>query len=178
MPTFQKCPKSVEDLAREIMCEFEDHTPLLDAKVKIDFLFALAEIDEKTGEPKGDALRHHGVKALGLCRKLSLKDRVAGRGDAEITLDGDWWGTQATPEQQKALLDHEIYHLTVSRSRQGDVKTDDIGRPKLLLRKHDFQVGFFSVIAARHGEASQERIQAKWAMEEFGQYFWPDMVAK
>jgi hypothetical protein len=56
------------------------------------------------------------------------------------------------------------------------LKTDALGRPKLVLRDHDVQVGFFAVIAKRHGMASQECIQSKIIMDAYGQLLWPSLA--
>lgn len=161
-------------MARELLCEFATHKPLLDARLTIDFVFAFAEIDEQTQEPKGNALSKGGVKALGLCRKIPLKDRAMGRADAEIALDGQWWES-ATREEQRALLDHELHHIAVRMDKRGLVR-DDLGRPVIQLRKHDYEFGWFAVIAARHGRASIERQQAAEMMLDAGQYFWPSIA--
>lgn len=174
MPTFERCDKSVETLAKNILNQYDTHKPLVALSVKIDFVFAHADVDDK-GRVLNDALTKNGVKALGIARKLPLKDRAMGRGDAEISLDGDWW-TAATAEQQAALLDHELHHLEVKSDKNGNVKYDDLGRPELKLRKHDVEVGWFKCIAERHGAASQERIQARVIMDNFGQYLWPDIA--
>lgn len=68
MSTFQRCHETVNDLASEILCEFETHKPLLDARVTVDFVFAFADIDEQTQQPVGNALSKNGVKALGKSR--------------------------------------------------------------------------------------------------------------
>ncbi len=171
MSTFRKCPAAVADLAREILCAHETHTPLLDARLKIDFVFAYGDRDDND-KLIGDALKHHGVKALSICRNLALKDRAMGRGDAEISLDGDWWEDEATEAQQEALLDHELHHIEV-RTKDGAVLTDDLQRPLLRLRPHDFQFGWFKIIAARHQLSSQECIQARAIADDAGQLFWP-----
>jgi len=162
-------------MANGILVEFDSHNPLLDARVKIDFVFAYADRDEKTGAPINDALTKNGCKALGVCRKIPLKDRALGRGDAEISIDGDWWKEDASPEEQAALLDHELHHIEVKIDNRGPVR-DYLGRPVLRLRKHDHEFGWFTVIAARHGPNSQERIQAKAIMDMHGQFYWPDLV--
>jgi len=161
-------------MADEILRQFETHQPLIDSGVTVDLVFAYAEKDEKTGEPIGDALSKNGVKALGICRKIPLKDRAMGRADAEISIDGDWW-EDSTDEERRALLDHELHHIAVKIDKRGLVR-DDLGRPVLQLRKHDFEVGWFKVIAARHGDNSQERLQARHVMGLMGQYFWPDII--
>jgi len=172
--TYEKCDAAVEQMAAAILCEFQTHKPLLDARVKVDFVFGYAEQDED-GNPKGDALRKNGIKALGICRKLPLKDRAMGRGDAEIALDGDWW-RRANDAQKRALLDHELHHLAVRIDDRGVVR-DDLRRPVLDIRKHDVDVGWFAVIAARHGAWSVECDQAKKVMDNYGQFFWPAMFA-
>jgi hypothetical protein len=175
MSTFQKCPKQVEEMAQSLREQFESHHPLNDAKVTVDFVFAYGNRNDN-GLLIGDAIMHHGAKALGLCRKIALKDRALGRADAEITLDGDWWPTAPEPEQ-RALLDHELHHIAIRIDKRGLVR-DDLGRPVIQLRKHDVEVGWFKAIAARHGLNSPERIQARQIMGDFGQYFWPEIAGE
>lgn len=174
MSTYQRCPQSVPDMAAEILCKYVEHKSLLTGRVKIDYVFAYADEDEH-GMKRGDAIRHHGVKALGLCRRIGLKDRALGRGDAEIMLDGDWW-QKASEAEQRALLDHELHHLEVRMNQFGQIAFDDLQRPKLNLRPHDFEFGWFAVIAQRHKEASQERKQAKTILDSAGQWLWPDLM--
>lgn len=88
MSTYQKADGEVTEMAASILKQFESHKPLLEAKVRVDFVFAYGERDEETGERIGDALTLHGFRAFGITRKLSLKDRTMGRGDAEIAIDG------------------------------------------------------------------------------------------
>lgn len=170
MSTYERAPKAVEELAHEILCAYAPHKPLLDARVKIDFVFAYGDAD--TGAP---AIKHHGVRALGLCRRIGLKDRAMGRGDAEIILDADWWA-EATADQARALLDHELTHLEVMTDKHGRWEWDDLHRPKLRLRPHDYEFGWFVEMARRHGAAAQERIQAKTLLDASGQWLWPDLV--
>jgi hypothetical protein len=160
-------------MANEVLCKYETHQPLLDAHVNVDFVFAYANVDPDTGLKIGYALKLHGRECTGIARKIQLKDRVKGMGDAEISLDGDWW-EQANDEERRALLDHELHHLMVKIDKRGLVR-DDIGRPVIVMRPHDVEFGWFKVIAARHGMASQERQQAAIMMSDAGQYFWPQI---
>ena len=175
MPTFQKCPAAVVEMANGLLVEYETHKPILDARVKIDFVFAFSDKDEG-GNPINNALSKNGRKALGITRKIPLKDRVLGRGDAEIALDGDWW-EEAPEKQQAALLDHELHHIALKIDKRGVVR-DDLGRPLIQLRKHDYEFGWFNVIAERHGQHSLERIFAASMMDNHGQLYWPDVVGK
>lgn len=174
MPTYKKADVEVQQLADKIMAEFCTHRPLIDAKVRIDFVFAYPDYDEKTGLPKNCALKLHGVQALGIAKKITLKDRAQGRGDAEIALDGDWWNS-ANEKERAALLDHELHHLEPREDERGYV-LDDLHRPTLRLRKHDFQFGWFNIIAHRHGEMSQECQQARQLMDKAGQLYWPALT--
>lgn len=174
MPTFERADRTVEQLADTLIDKYESHKPLAAVPVKVDFVFARADVDDN-GEPINDALSKNGIKALGICRKMPLKDRAMGRGDAEVCLDGDWWA-KASPEEQAALLDHELHHIAVKMDKHGRIAMDDLGRPQLKLRKHDIDVGWFSCIAQRHGAASLERIQAKSIMDNAGQFYWPDLA--
>lgn len=174
MATFIKCPKAVSDLALEILCEFPTHKPLLDAKAQIAYVFAHGERDED-GNVVTPALKKNGVVALGIAKILGLKDRALGRGDAEVSIDGDWW-EKASDEERRALLDHELHHFAVKASVQGVIETDDLNRPKLRIRKHDFEFGWFAIIAERHGESSLERQQAQSIMDAAGQLFWPEIA--
>lgn len=176
MTSFKRCDKVVEKLAATILSKHESHRPLLDAKVTVDFVFAYPEYDEKTGEPLADALTKNGVKALGVTRKIPLKDRALGRADAEIAIDGDWWG-KAPEEEQEALLDHELNHLAIKIDKRGLV-TDDLGRPMIQLRKHDVDCGWFKIVAERNGTHSIEQQQAKRILDEFGQYIFPWLQLK
>lgn len=169
MPYYKRCEPAIKEMSASIIAEFESHKPLADRGVKIDFLFAFGDRDEATGELVGDALTKGGVRALGITRIVNLKDRTKGLGDVEICLDNDWWVDQDEAEQ-RALLDHELHHVAVT------AKNDDLGRPKIKLRKHDVEVGWFRAVAARHGTHSMERIQAAAIMEVDGQFFWPEMA--
>lgn len=175
MPTFKRADESVNKMAATLLNEFETHTMLLTAKAKIDFVFAFGDREDETNRLLGPALKKNGLVALGIARKIPLKDRALGRGDAEISLDGDWW-EEASADERRALLDHELHHITVKVDDRGIV-TDDLQRPVIQLRKHDYEFGFFNVIAQRHGAASLERQAAKKMMDDAGQFYWPGFTS-
>lgn len=169
MATYQKDDGEIKPLADELIAAQEHLKWIKDCKLNIDYVFAYGTRDDD-GKLIGDAIKQHGVKALGLCKVVSLKDRAKGLGDAEILIDHDWW-EKAGREEAKAVLHHELYHLKPT------AQTDDLGRPKLKLRKHDWFFGWFDVIAKIHGEASQERKQAKTILDQSGQYYWAELAA-
>jgi len=163
-------------LAIKLMKQFDDHRPLDAAAVKIDYVFAFGDVNE-AGETVGDAITKNGFRAFGVTKVMPLKDRAMGRGDVEIMLDGDNWRT-SNADEQAALLDHELHHISVKADRAGNIQFDDLGRPLIKLRKHDIEVGWFSLIASRHGSVSIERQQAKYIMDDKGQFLWPEFVDK
>ena len=165
MPKFKKCDETVYAMAREILCAFPSHKPLLDAKVRIDLVFAYAN--------KGDALKLNGVKCGGIAHIISQKNRLMGRGDVEVSLDEDWW-SKASDAERRALLDHELHHFEVSVDSNGRAYLDDVTRPVIHMREHDYDFGWFSIIAQRHGLASQECQQADMIMRHSGKLFYPE----
>lgn len=167
---YEKAPQSVIDQAKALVEKF--HFDLKNLSVRIDFIFAHSTVDDD-GVPTGPAITHGGYAALGLARILGSKDRVMGRGDCEIVLDGDRW-PNLSAEKQDALIDHELNHFSVKFDKNGAPTFDDARRPKLKLRKHDHQFGWFDLIAKRHGADSVEVNQFRELCEdESGQYFLP-----
>ncbi|QDT07973.1 hypothetical protein K227x_64030 [Rubripirellula lacrimiformis] len=150
--TYEKAPALCRRLVGELLTQF--HQPLADFKTVIDILLVRASRDAD-GQPIGPALQgRSGYPAAASVSVTKLKDRVMGRGDAEILIDGDRY-TNWTEKTLRAILDHELEHLEFT----GNV--DDLGRPKFRLRPHDVEFGWFDSIARRHGDDSGEVLQAK-----------------
>jgi hypothetical protein len=128
---------------------------------------------------KHSCLSLHGYPAAAVVRRTSLKDRAKGMADAEIVIDKVWWDAAST-DQQEALIDHELEHLELALDANNAVKEDDLGRPKLKLKPHDWQLGGFASIVKRHGSAACEFQMAKAFKDEFGQLLMfaeaPEMV--
>ena len=85
----------------------------------------------------------------------SYRDRVEGKADVTITIDGHHWD-ELSDAELAAVLDHELTHLELVIEEDGSVSRDDIDRPKLRMRKHDFQIGGFNEVAKRHKADSLE----------------------
>lgn len=98
----------------------------------------------------GHAVMLHGYPCAATIKVNTLKDRVQGKGDVTIEIDGESWKDRTEP-QQRAVLDHELNHLIVKR-KNGEVVLDDQGRPKFDMRLHDLVVGGFAEILKRHGD--------------------------
>ena len=171
--TYERSTNELDDLLAAVMDEFHPH--LRDARLTVEILRAHATRDEN-GDPVGPAVKLHGYECCATIRIVGLKDRVAGRGDAELVLDGDNLDTWSE-DQLRAILDHELTHLELQVDDYGAVKRDDIGRPLLRIRKHDRQFGWFDCVARRHGSHSIEMQQAHQltAMDELRQLYLPGM---
>src|ERR1700676_1607682 len=167
---YQEAPLEVAERAKALV--EKHHFDLNNNSVRIDFIFANATMNDD-GVPTGPPVSHNGYPALGIARILGLKDRVMGRGDGEIVIDGDRW-PNLSPEKQDALLDHELEHFQLKFDKYGAVVLDDSHRPKLKVKKHDHQFGWFDSIARRHGMHSIEVNQFRALCEdESGQYYLP-----
>ncbi|TXH55560.1 MAG: hypothetical protein E6Q97_08545 [Desulfurellales bacterium] len=153
MATFRTAEKEWVDLLAEVMKQH--HPDLVEAGVTVGLLFAHAPRNDATGEPQGPALKHNGYPALAVVKINSQRDRVEGKPDATITLDGDRWPDESR-ESRVALLDHELAHLVLVRDEDGGIKTDDCFRPRLKCREHDFQLGGFWDVVERHGKDAVE----------------------
>jgi hypothetical protein len=91
-----------------------------------------------------------------------------------MTLDGermDAW----TSKRLQAVIDHELRHLMLAKNkRTGEIQLDDEGRPKLRIRPHDFEFGWFARTAELYGEESYEVSQAREIVAaQFVQNFLP-----
>lgn len=140
------------------------HSPDLDGVT----LAALFVFDLEATEP---VLTHGGYPAQALCRITPVRDRALGVADAVIVIDRSNWLTLSA-RQRDALIDHELFHLErVLDDETGVPKSDAVDRPKLAIRKHDHQFGWFDAIAQRHGDASPEVRQAKQLIASTGQLY-------
>lgn len=162
--TYSPADDEVFALAKSLR---KEHHELLDkAKVTIEILFVQSDSDP--------VLSHHGAPALAVVRIIGAKDRAAGRADAEIVLDGDTWSAME-PDTRRALLDQKLYQLVVS-VKDGEIQWDMQDRPKLKLRKPDFQVSWYHEMASRHGKASIEVMQAHRLATSYGQLYFKGLL--
>lgn len=155
MPRFEKAPAEVGQIIERMMERY--HPQLRDAKVTIAQLMAFPLTDEN-GDSKGPALKHNGYPAQAVVKIIGLKERTDGRADAELVIDGDNWDI-LTDAQRDALIDHELEHLELKYDKDGCLVRDDLERPKLVIRKHDWQFGWFDSVVRRHGKDSIEHRQ-------------------
>jgi hypothetical protein len=141
------------------------HQELRTAGVTIDCLFADPGTDAAE-EPL--PLKLGGYPVAAYVRRIGLKDRAKGMADAEIVIDANTWKGLAEAKRV-ALIDHEVTHLRVKQAKDGGVDRDDLGRPKLVMRLHDHQIGIFKDVIERHGKDALDHYVAKEFTEDMGQ---------
>lgn len=127
----------------------------------------------------GPPISAGGYPALACVAKTSQHQRAAGSPDIIFQIDAKRW-LEMTEDQRAALVDHELHHIELTED--GDAPEgfalDPQGRPKITMRKHDYQFGWFTAIAERHGANSPEVTQARIMWSEDGQRLFPFLAEK
>lgn len=126
--------------------------------LSIDAVFALPTLDRE-GEATGPAITRRGTKIFVDTRITSLKERVLGRADIEINIDGEYW-ERSNKSERLALIDHALNTVELARDSDGCIKMDDHDRPKLTRVPPDRAYEWYDTVAKRHGTASVERKQS------------------
>lgn len=156
-----------------LMCEIKDkyHKDLKDCGAKIGIIMV--------ANPGKQALMLHGKPAAATVHSVALRDRITKGYDAEIAIDAEFW-KNANENTRRALLDHELSHIVVKKvkvkkknkrkdhdddeteleeheQQNMEIEYDDIGRPKLGIKKADYDIGDgFLTIIARYGKDAVE----------------------
>jgi hypothetical protein len=144
---YEQAPKTTRTHVDRALSRYHPH--LKAAEVTLNVLHAYGPRDEETGTLTAPAIEARGQKALACIKVTNLKDRAAGLADAVLMIDGDDCG-EWDDEKWDAIVDHELMHLDLQDS------TDDLGRPKIKTRHHDYEVGGFWGVGERHKQASVE----------------------
>jgi len=166
--TYTKADEGVRLVVASAMGDY--HGDLVEAGVRVSTLM-VAEYDEESGDVL-PTLKHQGYAAGATIKASSLKERALGIGDALLVIDTHTWDA-LDKAGRVALIDHELEHLQVLLDQGGGgAKVDDLGRPKLKLRLHDWQMGGFTSIARRHGLSAPEVQAVRACRSESGQYCW------
>jgi hypothetical protein len=159
------------DLRAMLESVIEAHHPLLrEAHVHVAVLLVYSPTDDD-GQPKSPPLTVGGWPAQARVRITSLRDRALGMADALIEIDGHLWPDK-TDEEQRALLDHELTHLTaeIGEDEARTVKSDACDRPVLTLRKHDVRFEGFLDVMKRNGKDAPERELLEGVVASMKQY--------
>lgn len=171
--TFARAPSTLNSRVESVLKRWHaDDLYVKKFEVNVETLLAYGPRNKK-GQETGPAIVIHGREAYACIRITSLEERVAGRADAVMWIDGDRY-KRWKPEILEAIIDHELQHLELRLNPKTDEPMcDDCGRPILKIREHDYQFGWFTVIAERHKSNAVEVIQAAQIAEQRQLYF-PD----
>lgn len=161
MTTYQLPDPDIRILVNETLAA--NHPDLQECGLIVGVLMAT--------NPDGPAIKNGGHPALACVKVVSLKDRVTKGYDVEILIDQHGWD-ELNAAQKIAVVDHELTHVnrvpnTPKAMKSGEAawKIDDIGRPKVKLRKGDWMPGDgFSEVVSRHGENAVEFLNISRAM--------------
>ena len=131
--------------------------------------------DEDDDTEQVHAMKQQGYPIDAKIGVTSLADRARGIADAKLMIDGLEWN-KATDRQRAALIDHELEHLdlvelkpTKKHPERVGKKRDDLGRPCLRIRPHDWVLAGFKDVVERHGAHSHEALQFSNFRAAYGQ---------
>lgn len=119
---WEAAPQDVVELAEELV---EKHHPKL-RNANIGILFR-----EKATMSKGQRTLGKASKVTGRWKPL-LDDNY----HFIIWLAADWWRDEATPAQQRALLDHELQHCYMFEGWEPKMRGHDIEEFACIIERH------------------------------------------
>lgn len=166
MKVYQEADDDVEKLIQRLVKAHHPdlvkahHPDLVKAGVTVAAVFVVDSDD-----PEKPVVMHHGSPALAVIGAVPAKYRALDCPDAVIEIDRTRY-QKATPKRRESLIAHELHHLVAHTGAM-----DGADRPKLKMRKHDRQFGWFDAIAKRYGEDAWEVIQARQIVSEAGQIY-------
>ena len=162
MPTtYEPCGTDVTDLITEVMRT--QHAELAQYSTRISAVFATRD-SKKHGHMV--ALKARGFPIAAKIQITALADRARGEADAKLTIDSYAWNN-LPPGQRRALIDHELEHLELRPTTKGE-NTDDLGRPRLGIQTHDWELTGFEAVVARNGENALEAIAMHRFAADYG----------
>ena len=160
----EEADEETRQLVRDVLAEEYPDVAGLDPPLRIGVLFVSSD---KAGKP---ALTHGGYPAAGVIRVVKEEDRAAGGPDVIVSLDLDAWPRRSA-EGKRALVQHELHHI------EPKDELDSLGRQKVGLRKHDFEIGGFNEIVRRYGDDAIEWQQVKRVHDSYRQMTLPFAAA-
>lgn len=168
--TYERAPKAIEAMVQHALEKY--HPELHKQGVTVDVMIARAYDKD---ECEAHALKMRGYPIDAKTQITSLQDRARGIADAKLVIDAFNWNVMSD-RRKSALIDHELEHLdlvaikpTKKNGFEEGWKRDDLGRPKLKSRPHDWELVGFKDVVERHGENSHEAAQFAAFRDEYGQ---------
>jgi len=167
---YEPAPSNVMALVERVLQS--NFTELAKEGVTVNVLMA-SRINNKTGEDE-HCLYKDGMPVAAQISITQKRDRARGLQDAKLVIDTHTW-QDMKDTHRAALVDHELRHLRLVEIRptkrngyKTGVKHDDLGRPSLRPRPHDWVLTGFAKSAELYGEYSHEARQIAYFRAEFG----------
>ena len=163
--TYEACGETVDNLIAATIKK--SHPDLLRLGATIAGVFVVKVDKDDTPEV---GLKRNGLPAAAKIQITPLADRARGMDDAKLTICAHAW-ERLSENQRAALIDHELQHLELKPTEDENgaiVETDDLGRPRLRLRPHDWELAGFEAVVERHGENALEAIQIERFKADYG----------
>jgi hypothetical protein len=164
MPTtYCKAPADLTALIRRLV---PLHPELHEVEARVSGLVAHPdESDADAGPPEKDddgresylALKERSIPVCGTVKVVGQLQRAAGLADALVILDGFWWNHLDWSDRRKeAEVWKQLARLAVKRYKEGAVKSDDGGRPKLEIRPPTIFLAVDAAVLRRYGDVLPE----------------------
>jgi len=177
--TYERAPKAIEALVGTALEQF--HPKLHKVGVTIDCSVARRESKK---EGYCHALKRNGYLIDAKIQITSLQDRARGIADAKLMIDAYEWD-RMNDRRKLALVDHELEHLDlvpIRPTKKNGFATgnrhDDLGRPSLRSRPHDWELTGFADVTQRHKQFSHEAAQFVEFQAHYSQleFFGPNVL--
>lgn len=136
--------QNVYEVMREVM--HEHHPELEEVGVRVG-IFMVSDPDETCGAKP--FLEIDGKRVLAFIRKRKKFENP--KLEAVMEIDNYLWENSLDDTGRRSLLDHELQHISICRSKSGKVKKSLFRRPVISLVKHDLTVGVFRTLVERYG---------------------------
>lgn len=136
--------QEVYEVMRTVM--HEHHPELEEAGVHVSICM-VSEPGDSGGKP---FLQIDGKRVLAFIRKRRTLENP-NLGEAVLEIDNYLWENSLDDTGRRSLLDHELQHITLCRSKSGKMKKSLFRRPVISLANHDWTVGVFRAQVERYG---------------------------
>ena len=124
--------------------------------VECQFRVGILLVHPSPSNPEKPPLLRNGYPVTGDIKVVSYEDRVQGKPDATLKLEGQNWAN-IDEESKTGEIDHQLERIIALRDKNTKaIKTDDFGRPKIKLRPADREVSVFDAVVRRHGRNAPE----------------------
>lgn len=149
-------------LVSQVMNESHKHL----AEVGVRFQIVMSEAMDRDGNIVY-SLSKDGIYCAAKIGLHNKKNRIIKNIDIEITIDSLYW-QNASIEERKSTIDHELTHIVVKLDKEGLPKVDDDGLVCFKMRRHDLVYWGFKEILERNKTNSIEYQSFKNLLKDIG----------